>query len=115
MLLLGLSIFSTLEILSQEFHRAAHSPPAKTAKFLNFLIDNGIAISRKQHFGHHTSPYEDNYCIVSGVCNEWMDSNDAFRWMEKRVFDLTGEEPNSWKVSTKFLKGDCDGDGVNII
>tara|TARA_B110000971_G_scaffold156568_1_gene159903 strand:- start:91 stop:465 length:375 start_codon:yes stop_codon:yes gene_type:complete len=98
LLTIFLGVFSVLEIMSQEFHRAAHTPKNKTHPILNFTMDKGLTINRKQHTAHHKNPYDGNYCIVSGVWNEWLDDNLAWRWMEKRVFDVTGVEPNSWKL-----------------
>lgn len=56
----------------QELHRYAHMttpPPVVEA-----LQDQGLIISRRKHGMHHTSPFEEKYCIVNGACNGPLDS-----------------------------------------
>ncbi len=55
-----------------------------------------MIISRKSHNAHHREPFENNYCIVSGICNEWLDDSGVLQWMEERIFERTGIKPNCW-------------------
>ena len=50
------------------------------------LQDAGVLISRKSHNSHHREPFENNYCIVSGMCNERLDSSGVLQWMEHRIY-----------------------------
>lgn len=58
--------------------------------------DANILISRKAHGAHHRSPFEGNYCIVSGLWNEPLDRSRFFRKMEKFLHEKTGVEPRCW-------------------
>lgn len=55
----------------QEFHRFAHmtNPPA----LVRSLQEMGLSVSRREHGRHHSSPFEDKYCIVTGICNGPLD------------------------------------------
>lgn len=96
----GTQLFFTLFInwwmLSQEFHKYSHmkTPP----KFVKFLQNRGIILSRKEHGLHHTAPFEGHYCILTGICNPALDGTNFFRHLERLVFNLTGNEPNTWKI-----------------
>ena len=48
------------------------------------------------HGAHHRSPFEGNYCIVSGLWNPLLDSSLFFRNMEKLIHERTGVEPRCW-------------------
>jgi len=91
-----LTLFINWWLISQEFHKWAHMrtvPPV-----VKFLQDSGIILSRKEHGLHHTSPFEEKYCILTGICNPILDSSRFFRVLEKVIWALTGNEPNTWKA-----------------
>ncbi|PNH07122.1 hypothetical protein TSOC_006450 [Tetrabaena socialis] len=58
--------------------------------------DAGVLIGRRMHGAHHRSPFEGNYCIVSGLWNPLLDSTAFFRKMEALIHDSTGVEPRCW-------------------
>ncbi|KAJ8433904.1 hypothetical protein Cgig2_004626 [Carnegiea gigantea] len=73
--------FSGCVMFSQQFHAWAHSTKSKLPKI--------VVVS--QHADHHKPPYNSNYCIVSGVWNNfwiqikilrflkwWCSSNSVF-------------------------------------
>jgi ubiquitin-conjugating enzyme E2 variant len=64
------------------------------------LQESGILISRKAHGAHHRAPFEGNYCIVSGIWNEFLDDGGSdsgfFRRLERVVAATTGVEPRCW-------------------
>lgn len=95
-------LFLNSQILSQEFHKYSHmtQPPAIMAK----LQETGLVLSRKAHGAHHSSPFEGNYCILTGWWNELLDSSNFFRKLEKVVYQVTGEEPNCWKLDPELKK-----------
>jgi len=64
------AVFCMAEILSQEFHKWSHTTKSEVPEWVNALQNAGITISRKHHAQHHKEPYEGNYCIISGICNE---------------------------------------------
>ena len=93
---LFLVVYYNLQLLSQEIHKYSHMTSTTTPSWIQFLQDQNFILSRKTHGAHHTSPFEDNYCIVTGHLNETLDQSNFFRYLEVVVFKLTGVEPNSW-------------------
>jgi len=91
------TLFINWWLISQEFHKWAHMriPPSPAVKFLQ---DSGVILSRREHGLHHTSPFEGHYCILTGICNPILDKTKFFRHLERLVFKLTGNEPNTWKA-----------------
>ena len=87
-------------MLSQEFHKWSHmkEPP----KLVAIAQDLGLVISRKEHGAHHSSPFESNYCILIGICNQYLDDNKFWRKLEAIVYRLTGAEPNCWKLGPEI-------------
>ncbi len=102
--------FCAIEILSQELHKWSHMTKSEVPDWVNTLQDMGIAIGRVPHAQHHIAPFDGNYCIVSGLCNEALDKSGFFRWMEHRVYELNGVESNAWKLDpelrTRTLRGE---------
>lgn len=45
------------------------------------------------HGAHHKSPFEGNYCIVSGLWNPLLDNTGFFRKLEDLVHATTKVEP----------------------
>lgn len=91
-------LFSVLvfAVLAQEFHKWSHSvhPPRLAEK----LANGGLLISRKAHGKHHHDPFEGNYCIVSGICNDFLDRVGFFRKLEAFFYRLTGVAPICWNL-----------------
>jgi len=96
----GLKFFVSLwlcfQVVSQELHKYSHmlEPP----KWIQAIQSKNLIISRKYHGLHHCSPFEGNYCIITGWCNPFLDGIHFFRALEKIVFEITGVEPNCWKL-----------------
>jgi ubiquitin-conjugating enzyme E2 variant len=104
------SIFCVLEILSQEFHKWSHMTKGETPQWVNQLQDLGLTIGRKSHAQHHLAPYDGNYCIISGVCNPWLDETGFFRRLEWIVYSLNGVESNAWKLDTDLREQTLRGE-----
>lgn len=102
MVALFFTIFCTMEIMSQEFHKWSHMTKADCGPVITKLQDIGIAIGRRTHGLHHVAPYEGNYCIVSGTCNNALDKSGFFRWLEHMVYNMNGVESNSWKLDPQL-------------
>lgn len=102
--------FLVYEILSQEFHKWSHQLPSESPAWVNELQKLGITIGRKPHSLHHKAPYEGNYCIVSGVCNPYLDQSGFFRRLEHLVYRLNGVESNSWKLDPELRERTLQGD-----
>jgi len=79
-------------------------------QWVNVLQELGVTVNRKQHALHHMAPYEGNYCIVSGVCNEVLDNTGFFRRLERLVFDIFGVESNAWKLDPELRARTLQGD-----
>ncbi|KAE8681025.1 Fatty acid desaturase 4 [Hibiscus syriacus] len=83
-------------MFSQQFHAWSHGTKSKLPPFVVALQDAGVLVSRTQHSAHHRPPYNGNYCIVSGVCNEFLDKNKVFEALEMIIFFKLGVRPRSW-------------------
>jgi len=104
------AFFCMAEILSQEFHKWAHTTKNEVPSYVNTLQKIGVSIARTQHANHHRQPYAGNYCIVSGLCNEALDNSCFFRRLEHVVYNLNGIESNSWKLDAKLRERTLSGD-----
>jgi hypothetical protein len=104
------TIFCSMEILSQEFHKWSHM----TVKQLNPVILGmqrmGLTLDRTPHAKHHLAPYKGNYCIVSGFCNKFLDESGFFRRLERVIYDINGVESNSWKLDAELKAKTLSGD-----
>eukprot|EP00577_Skeletonema_sp_RCC1716_P016594 CAMPEP_0113399808 /NCGR_PEP_ID=MMETSP0013_2-20120614/15755_1 /TAXON_ID=2843 ORGANISM="Skeletonema costatum, Strain 1716" /NCGR_SAMPLE_ID=MMETSP0013_2 /ASSEMBLY_ACC=CAM_ASM_000158 /LENGTH=350 /DNA_ID=CAMNT_0000284771 /DNA_START=97 /DNA_END=1149 /DNA_ORIENTATION=+ /assembly_acc=CAM_ASM_000158 len=110
MVSLFFSFFCFSEIMSQELHKWSHMTKKETPAIVNTLQGLGITIGRVPHAQHHMAPYDGNYCIVSGFCNEALDNSGFFRWMEHRIYEINGVESNAMKLDpelrAKTLRGE---------
>jgi palmitoyl-[glycerolipid] 3-(E)-desaturase len=96
---LFLVAFCFFEVLSQEFHKWSHQRPSESPSWVNAVLQKyGFTVSKQAHALHHTSPYEGNYCIVSGFHNTWLDQTGFFRRLERIIYTMNGVEPNTWKL-----------------
>merc|ERR1711939_1028277 len=104
------TVFCILEIMSQEFHKWSHMTKGECPSWVNKLQDLRLTIPRMPHAQHHLAPYEGNYCIISGVCNDFLDKSGFFRRLEHLVYVCNGVESNAWKLDPELrartLKGD---------
>ena len=83
-------------MFSQQFHAWAHGTKSRLPPLVVALQDLGILVSRSQHAAHHRPPYNNNYCIVSGVWNEFLDNQKVFEALELALFFKLGVRPRSW-------------------
>ncbi|KAL4619131.1 hypothetical protein ACB092_06G057700 [Castanea dentata] len=83
-------------MFSQQFHAWAHTTKSRLPALVIALQDMGLLVSRSQHADHHRSPYNNNYCIVSGVWNEFLDKQQVFEALEMILFFKLGVRPRSW-------------------
>ena len=90
------SLYINWWLISQELHKYSHM--RRTPKFIKYLQDWGIIISKKEHGLHHTSPFEAHYCILTGICNPLLDRTNFFRYLERIIYKLTKNTPNTWKA-----------------
>jgi len=97
-----LGMFTALVVLSQQFHSWSHTRKSKLPAIVVTLQDAGVLISRKAHGAHHKVPFEGNYCIVSGMWNNLLDSTGFFRSLEKRVHAANGVEPRCWNENPDY-------------
>lgn len=83
-------------MFSQQFHAWAHGTKSRLPRLVVALQDAGILVSRAQHAAHHRPPYNNNYCIVSGIWNNFLDENKVFEALEMVLFFKLGLQPRSW-------------------
>lgn len=90
------STFSALICLAQQFHSWSHMRKQELHPMVVAMQDAGLLIGRSAHGRHHRAPYENNYCIVSGVCNDALDGSGVLQWAEQVIFDATQIKPRCW-------------------
>ncbi|PIA27483.1 hypothetical protein AQUCO_07700035v1 [Aquilegia coerulea] len=83
-------------MFSQQFHAWAHGTKSKLPPVVVALQESGVLVSRSQHSAHHRQPYNNNYCIVSGAWNKFLDENMIFEALELVFFFKFGVKPRSW-------------------
>lgn len=83
-------------MFSQQFHAWAHGTKSRLPPLVVALQDLGILVSRSQHAAHHRPPYNNNYCIVSGIWNEFLDKQMVFEALEMILFFKLGVRPRTW-------------------
>lgn len=88
--------FSGCIMFSQQFHAWAHGTKSKLPRLVLALQDAGVLVSRSEHAEHHRQPYNNNYCIVSGVWNQFLDRHRVFETLEMILFFKLGVRPRSW-------------------
>jgi palmitoyl-[glycerolipid] 3-(E)-desaturase len=86
------TLFITWWMISQELHKFSHM--RTTPKGIKYFQDMGLILSKKEHGLHHTAPFEGHYCILTGVCNSFLDDSKFFRHLENIVYKLTGNSLN---------------------
>ncbi|CAK9150255.1 unnamed protein product [Ilex paraguariensis] len=89
-------VYSGCIMFSQQFHAWAHGTKSKLPPLVVALQEAGILVSRSQHAAHHRPPYNNNYCIVSGVWNAFLDKQKVFEALEMILFFKLGVRPRSW-------------------
>lgn len=107
---LFMTFFCVFEILSQEFHKWSHMTKGQCPKWVNWLQDSGMTIGRRPHALHHLAPYEGNYCIISGFCNNFLDKSGLWRRMEHFIYNWNGIESNAWKLDPDLRERTLNGD-----
>ncbi|QDZ24819.1 B domain of TMEM189 domain-containing protein [Chloropicon primus] len=98
------SLFSAFICLAQQFHSWSHMKKQELPFLVNDLQEAGLLISRKAHSSHHREPFENNYCIVSGLCNDALDGSGVLQFLEKKIFEATGVEPRCWIEEQDMLR-----------
>ncbi|KAJ0974779.1 hypothetical protein J5N97_016744 [Dioscorea zingiberensis] len=83
-------------MFSQQFHAWAHSTKRRLPPAVVALQDAGLLVSRAGHAKHHRAPFNNNYCIVSGMWNEVLDEMKVFEVLEMVLFFKLGVRPRSW-------------------
>ncbi|KAH7860429.1 hypothetical protein Vadar_013313 [Vaccinium darrowii] len=91
-----IAVFSGFVLFSEQFHYWAHDTKSRLPPFVVALQDAGLLLSRSQHAAHHRPPYNQNYCIVSGMWNGFLSEYKMFETLEMLVFSKLGVQPRSW-------------------
>ncbi|CAN6452262.1 unnamed protein product [Victoria cruziana] len=99
-------------MFSQQFHAWSHGTKSRLPPLVVALQDAGLLVPRDMHMAHHRPPYDNNYCIVSGVWNRMLDEAKLFEALEMAVFFRLGVRPRSWSEPTLGWTEDVD-DGLS--
>ncbi|XP_015898288.4 fatty acid desaturase 4, chloroplastic [Ziziphus jujuba] len=89
-------VWSGFVMFSQQIHAWAHGTKNQLPQLVVALQDLGLLVSPWQHAAHHRPPYNNNYCIVSGVWNKFLYRHKIFEALELVVFSKLGVRPRSW-------------------
>ncbi|PIA32972.1 hypothetical protein AQUCO_04200010v1 [Aquilegia coerulea] len=79
-----------------QIHAWAHGNKTQLPSWVVALQRIGVLVSPIKHSLHHRPPFCNNYCMVSGVCNVFMDKLRVFEAMEVIIFGVFGVKPRSW-------------------
>ncbi|BBN13551.1 palmitoyl-[glycerolipid] 3-(E)-desaturase [Marchantia polymorpha subsp. ruderalis] len=113
-----LGLFLGFVVMSQQFHAWSHMKKSQLPPLVIALQDRGILVSRKMHGAHHRSPYDINYCIVSGLWNPFLDKNRIFPSLEAFIHSNYGVAPRSWaETQPEWLQEGSyfeDGSEINL-
>ena len=90
------STFAFCVLFCQQFHVWAHGSKSELPPLVVALQDIGLLVSRERHVEHHRAPYNNNYCVVSGVWNKVLDESKFFEALEMVVYFKLGMKPRSW-------------------
>uniref|UniRef100_A0A0D6QUI5 Lipid desaturase domain-containing protein n=1 Tax=Araucaria cunninghamii TaxID=56994 RepID=A0A0D6QUI5_ARACU len=102
-------------VFSQQFHCWAHCKKGELPALVIQLQEMGVLVSRKMHGAHHRPPYDNNYCIVSGMWNPLLDGTKFFRKLEMFIYYKWGVRPRCWdETAAEWLQdGSYFADGSN--
>lgn len=103
------TLFCVFEIFSQEFHKWSHMTKGECPRWANWLQSVGLTVARRPHALHHMEPFDGNYCIISGVCNKFIDESGLFRRMEHFIYKMNGVESNAWKLDQALKERTLQG------
>ncbi|CAE6003372.1 unnamed protein product [Arabidopsis arenosa] len=102
------SMFAFSVLFCQLFHAWAHGTKSKLPPLVVRLQDIGLLVSRIHHVNHHQAPYNNNYCVVSGVWNKVLDETKVFEAMEMVLYFKMGVRPRSWTESNSEWMEETD-------
>ncbi len=87
--------FLACTALAQQTHAWSHLKRGDVPAPVLALQDAGVLVSCRAHGAHHKPPFASNYCIVSGLWNEFLDGGLLAR-AEQVIYDRTGVAPRGW-------------------
>ncbi|PIA24738.1 hypothetical protein AQUCO_54900001v1 [Aquilegia coerulea] len=81
---------------SLQIHAWAHTEKDRLPRLVVVLQEIGVLASPAKHALHHRPPYNNSYCMVSGVWNELLNKLKVFEAMEMLLFQMFSVTPRSW-------------------
>ncbi|KAK7825794.1 fatty acid desaturase 4, partial [Quercus suber] len=84
------AVWSGCLLFSQQFHVSAHMTKSRLPPLVIGLQDMELLVSHSQHANHNRPPYNNNYCIVSAVWNEYLDKRQISKALEVILFCKLG-------------------------
>ncbi|PIA27484.1 hypothetical protein AQUCO_07700036v1 [Aquilegia coerulea] len=83
-------------MFSLQFHAWAHTAKSRLPRVVVVLQGIGVLASPAKHALHHRPPYNNSYCMVSGVWNAFLNKLRVFEAMEMLLFYMFSVRPRSW-------------------
>jgi len=77
--------------ITNQIHKWTHT--YKLPKFVQFMMDIGIILSKKDHAVHHRNPFDKYYCITNGWLNPVLANINFWKRLEGVITFVTGYEP----------------------
>ncbi|KAL0000851.1 hypothetical protein SO802_014632 [Lithocarpus litseifolius] len=99
-------------MLSLKIHAWAHTTKSQIPPLVIALQDMRLLVSPSKHANHHRPPYNNNYCMVSGVWNELLDKHQVFKALEMILFSKLGWRPRSWSETSSNWTEDTESQGL---
>jgi ubiquitin-conjugating enzyme E2 variant len=87
--------FMLFTAMAQQTHAWSHLKRGEVPPVVLALQDAGVFVSCRAHGAHHKPPFSGQYCIVSGLWNDALDSG-VLTAAERLIFDRTGVAPRGW-------------------
>ena len=87
--------FMLFTAMAQQTHAWSHLKRGDVPPVVLALQDAGVFVSCRAHGAHHKPPFSGQYCIVSGMWNDALDSG-VLTAAERLIFDRTGVAPRGW-------------------
>ncbi|QDU12309.1 Kua-ubiquitin conjugating enzyme hybrid localization domain protein [Gimesia maris] len=80
--------------VANEIHCFTHLQTKKVPRTIRILQKLRILQTQKHHVaGHHGTPFDDHYCVITNIMNPILDNLMFWRFLEFIVYLLTGVSP----------------------
>lgn len=94
---IGINLFTCILFfmigINDIIHKYAHTLDHERPKLITLLQKTNIIQSREEHYQHHISPHEINYCPITPYLNGVLQKVNFWRRLESVVEKISGVKP----------------------